>query len=170
MFALALVFGLYSLQKEGQLRKLSRFLLDEQFHKDVVNRRLKVVETLLESSKVANYAADEKQAMDIIVRQAGQFFEHGSVAAYFRSRNTGVKLASGVNADDMEEVAASVVSRNQSQFVRSSQADSDAEKNLRCAVPALREARTRQFRDADGLVTVRRTSRLGSSERTRAGA
>jgi diguanylate cyclase (GGDEF)-like protein len=118
IFTLTILFGFYVFEKETQLRRLTRFLVDEQFHNDVVNRRLKVVETLLESSKAVNQGIEEHRSLDIISRQAALFFEDGEICLY-RQRGEGeiTPLFGEVNLG-LEELARAVINRGQSQFRR----------------------------------------------------
>lgn len=118
IFAVAAVFGIYVFKKERELRHLSRFLVDEQFHRDVVNRRLKVVETLLESSKAVNLGIDEKRAVEIIMRQAAQFFDDGDICYYQQPAKGEVKAIGGRIDLGLESLARSTIKRGQSQLPR----------------------------------------------------
>ncbi len=114
----AAVFGFWLFQKERQLRRLAQFVVDEQFHHDVVNRRLKVVETLLESSKAVNQGAGEKRAVETIVRQADQFFEPGRICFYGRGNEGDVKPVFGELDLGLEDLAQFVVRQEQSRVIR----------------------------------------------------
>ncbi len=120
IFVLVILYGLYVIEKEYQLRVLSRFLVDEQFQHDVLNRRLKVVETLLESSKAINQGVDEQRALDVIIRQATLFTEDNDVCVYLK-KSTGVIVAVAGNRNQgLHDLARAVIGRNQSQYSRSS--------------------------------------------------
>ncbi len=113
---LTVLYGMYIVEKESQLRKLTRYLVEEQFHKDIVNRRLKVVDSLLESSKAVNQGLDRGRALGVIARQAGQFFENDDVCIYLDEG--GIRAAAGAVDMGAEELARAVVTRRQSRFVR----------------------------------------------------
>jgi diguanylate cyclase (GGDEF)-like protein len=119
MFVLTLLYGVYVFEKENQLRKLTRYLIDEQFQTDVVNRRLKIVGTLLESSKAVNGNMGEAQVLDVISRQTGLFFEDSEVCLYLSRDEKQVKAASGNRQLGLEGLASMVITRNQSQFAPS---------------------------------------------------
>ncbi len=118
IFAVAAVFGIYVFKKERELRHLSLFLVDEQFHRDVVTRRLKVVETLLESSKAVNLGVDEKRATDIIIRQAAQFFDDAGLCYYGNPAKGEIKAIAGQADLGLESLARSTIKRGQSQLPR----------------------------------------------------
>ncbi len=120
VFAVAAGFGVYIVLKERQLRRLAQFVMDEQFHTDVVNKRLKVVETLLESSKAVNREIDEQRAIDIIARQAAQFFDDAQIGFYRAKADRSVRLLPGQRDPGLAELAAAVVARGQSRLLRPS--------------------------------------------------
>ncbi|GJL82935.1 MAG: hypothetical protein DHS20C01_25690 [marine bacterium B5-7] len=117
-FVLVVLYGFYVFEKENQLRKLTRFLVEEQFHKDVVNRRLKLVESFLDSSKAANLEINEQHALDIIGRHADQFFDDSSVAIYLTRDEGHLSVISGETDDALDELAINVIKRSKSLTIR----------------------------------------------------
>jgi diguanylate cyclase (GGDEF)-like protein len=116
IFVIILLYGFYVFEKELQLRKISRYLIDEQFEVDVVNRRLKSVETVLESSKVINSTDNLDRALETIVLQASSFMNERDLCLYLIRSDGDLTPSIGNTDQRLITLAAKVMELNQSRF------------------------------------------------------
>ena len=119
LFVVFILLGIYTLEKEYQLRKVPRLLLDEQFERDVLTRRLKVVDTLLETSKAINSNMDPEQILRTIARQASYFLEENDLSVFFVQRGGGILQLNGLENEAHSKAAISVIESKQSRCIHS---------------------------------------------------
>jgi len=116
MLLLVGLFSFYVIEKELNLRKLSKYLIEQQFETDVLTRRLKSVETVLESTKAINQSESLDRALEKIINQARLLLDEKDICLYL-VRSDGELTASVGNIDQkLISLATKVMELNQSQF------------------------------------------------------
>ncbi len=131
VLGVVVLLGLYVIEKEYQLRRISRYLIDEQFQTDVVTRKLKAVEILLESTKAVNRGNNSEFALKTIVRQAIVFLDEDNICLYVRQGDNKPYPAAGNKNQGLEVLGQSVMEKNQSQCVHNKK----GEQGMLFAVP-----------------------------------
>src|SRR5438876_721599 len=75
LLALAIAFGVYAVEKETHLRRLSRLLIDERVLAAALSNRLKEVSALMTAGKAINSVLELRDVLDIILSSALDLLE-----------------------------------------------------------------------------------------------
>lgn len=129
--AILVLYGLYLVEKEFQLRRLTRHLIEQQFESDVLNKRLRSVETLLESATAVNTSGDVKLALENIVKQAERFIDETDICFYM-AYGDDVSPHTGNTMQGLSATAVKAIEAKRSRFVK----DEADPSSMLYAVPA----------------------------------
>lgn len=75
VLALAVGFGVYAIEKELHLQRLTKLLVDERSLNAALSNRLRELSTLLEAGKAMNSVLELRDVLDIILRSALELLE-----------------------------------------------------------------------------------------------
>ena len=116
IFLMVALFSFYAIEKEIHLRKLSKYLIEQQFESDVLTKRLKSVESVLESTKAINHSETIDRALEKIIDQAKHLLDENDICLYLVRSDGNLTPSVGNVEQKLVSLASLVMEHNQSRF------------------------------------------------------